>query len=172
MPTRSIDDTYAEWLATPPVDGMLVDTLEFYGAALAAPLAICNRRDAAMVAIGEDAVARTYEPVPFTVTFPAIRASSEMLCTARIDGMGGGVLEVLAGLTADSLTAPLFVARRIFIDPTRLDRPMWKTPLRFRVEEARVALDVVEVTLVGGRLSNKRAGLYYGLDRFVGLRPF
>lgn len=172
MPTTSAEQAYAEWLATPPVTGQYVETLEFTGGVAGAGIRICNRRSVALQAIDEDGVPRIYRPLPFTVTKPAIRNSAEMRVDARIDGLDGTLLSVFTNARSIQLNTPVNVALRAYIDPTILDRPVWRVPFRFRVESIKAGLDVVEVVMVGGRLPNKRAGLYYGIDRFVGLRPF
>jgi hypothetical protein len=172
MPTSAADDAYAEWLATPPVTGQYVETLEFTGGVAGSGIRICNRRRVALQALDEDGVPRTFSPLPFTITKPAIRNSSEMRVDARIDALDGTLMRVLVAARSVALNQPVAVALRAYIDPTILDRPVWRVPFRFRVESIRATLDVIEVVMVGGRLPNKRAGLYYGIDRFVGLRPF
>lgn len=172
MPATSVEDAYAEWLATPPLTGQYVETLEFTGGLAGGGIRICNRRRVALQAIDEDGVPRTFMPLPFTVTKPAIRNSSEMRVDARIDALDGELMRVLTGARSIQLNDPLNVALRAYIDPTILDRPVWRVPFRFRVESIKAGLDVIEVVMVGGRLPNKRAGIYYGIDRFVGLRPF
>lgn len=172
MPTNSIDDEFAQWLATPPPTGQYVETLEFTGGVAGSGIRICNRRRVSLQAIDEDGVPRTYLPLPFTVTKPAIRNSSEMRVDARIDALDGTLMKVLVGARSIELNQPVAVSLRAYIDPTILDRPVWRVPFRFRVESIKASLDVIEVVMVGGRLPNKRAGIYYGIDRFVGLRPF
>lgn len=172
MPSITVDAAFAEWLATPPVSGQYVETLEFSGGVAGSGIRICNRRHVALQAMDEDGVPRTFLPLPFTITKPAIRNSSEIRVDARIDALDGSLLRVLVNARAIQLNTPVNVALRAFIDPTILDRPVWRVPFRFRVESIKATLDVIEVVLVGGRLPNKRAGIYYGIDRFVGLRPF
>lgn len=172
MPTTAVRDDFAEWLATPPPTGQYVETLEFTGGVAGSGFRICNRRRVALQATDEDGVPRVFLPVPFTITKPAIRNSSEMRVDARIDALDGSLLKILTNVRSSDLNAAVNVSLRAFIDPTMLDRPVWQVPFRFRVENMKVGLDVIEVVMVGGRLPNKRAGLYYGIDRFVGLRPF
>ena len=172
MPTTSVRDDYARWMASPPTTGLPVETLEFTGAALPEPLLICNRKDAPLVAQDEDGLPRTFLPISFTISKPAIRNSSEYAATARLDGLNGNLLELFGNIRSNELVDPLYAVFRIFIDPTMLDRPCWMAPLRFRVETGKVGMDAIELTLVGGRLPTKRAGLYYVLQRFAGLRPY
>lgn len=172
MPTSNADDDFAAWLATPPLTGQYVQTLEFTGGIAGSGIRICDRRRIALQAIDEAGVPRIYQPLPFTVTKPAIRNSSEIRVDARIDALDGSLLALLGRTRAIDLNAEVQVALRAYIDPTILDRPVWRVPFRFRVESMKAGLDVIEVVMVGGRLPNKRAGLYYGIDRFVGLRPF
>lgn len=172
MPTTSVDDAFADWLATPPVSGQYVETLEFSGGVAGSGIRICNRRAVALQAIDEDGVPRIFMPLPFTVSKPAIRNSSEMRVDARIDALDGTLLRTLTSARAIQLNQPVQVALRAYIDPTILDRPVWQVPFRFRVESIKAGMDMIEVVMVGGRLPNKRAGLYYGIDRFVGLRPY
>ena len=172
MPTRSVRDDYAEWLASPPTTGMLVETLELSGPALSPPVLICNRKTEPLVASDENGMPRTFLPLAFTFTKPAIRNSSEFVSTVRIDAIEGRLLRLFYQISKRDLTQPVFATLRSFIDPTMLDRPVWLAPLRFRVEQAKVTMDVVELDLVGGRMPTKRAGIYYVMERFVGLRPF
>ena len=172
MPTTAADDAYAAWLATPPLTGQYVETLEFTGGVAGGGIRICNRRRIALQAIDEAGVPRIYQPIPFSVTKPAIRNSSEIRVDARIDALDGAMLEILGRAKAIDLNDEVAVSLRAYIDPTILDRPVWRVPFRFRVESMKASLDVIEVVMVGGRLPNKRAGIYYGIDRFVGLRPF
>lgn len=172
MPTTAVAQAYAEWLATPPTTGMLVETLELVGAALGSPIRICNRRDTPLVATDENGVPRTYLPLSFTFSKPAIRNSSEYVSTVRVDALDGALLRLLSNATAADLLSPIYATLRIYIDPTLLDRPAWFSPLRFRAENIKASLDVIEIDLVGGRMPTKRAGLYYVLERFEGLRPF
>lgn len=172
MPTNAVAQAYAEWLATPPTTGMLVETLELVGSALGSPVRICNRRDTPLVAADENGVPRTYLPLAFTFSKPAIRNSSEYVSTVRIDALDGTLLRLLSSVRSIELTQPVYATLRIYVDPTILDRPAWFSPLRFRAENIKVSLDVIEIDLVGGRMPTKRAGLYYVLERFEGLRPF
>jgi hypothetical protein len=172
MPTQGVRDDYARWLATPPVTGMLVETIELRGAALSAPILLCNRTDKPLVAADELGAWHTFQPVAFSVDRPALRGSTEFMLNARIDAMDGGVFRALTQLDADAVLHPIYVALRVYVDPQMLDRPVWRQPIRARVEEAKVSMDVIDLTLVGGRLPNKRAGTIYSLDRFVGVRPF
>lgn len=172
MPTTTYDDAYAEWLASPPPTGQYVETLEFVGGVTGSGIRICNRRRVALQALDEDGVPRTYLPLPFTVTKPAIRNSTEIRVDARIDALDGSLLALLGRARAVDLNLPVSVSLRAYIDPIILDRPVWRVPFRFQVESMKASLDVIEVVMIAGRLPNKRAGLYYGIDRFVGLRPF
>lgn len=172
MPNNDLRQDYAEWLATPPTTGLLVETLEITGAALGAPILLCNRRSTPLVAADENGLPRTFLPLSFTFTKPAIRNSSEYVSTVRIDGVEGRVLQLFSRVSSLDLTKPVLVSMRAYIDPTMLDRPVWLPPLRFRCEQARVSMDVIELDLVGGRMPTKRAGIYYTMERFEGLRPF
>ena len=172
MPNNDVRDDYAEWLASPPTTGLLVETLEITGQALGAPILLCNRRSTPLVASDENGLPRTFLPLSFTFTKPAIRNSSEYASTVRIDAVEGRLLQLFARVNSIDLTMPIYAALRTFIDPTMLDRPVWLSPLRFRCEQARISIDVLEMDLVGGRLPTKRAGIYYTMDRFEGLRPF
>lgn len=172
MPTRSVRDDYAEWLASPPTTGQLVETMELTGAALPAPILICNRRDLGLLATDENGVPRSFLPLPFTISKPAIRNSSEYAASATLDGANGELLRLLSGIRSAELLSPILVTLRIFVDPTMLDRPAWSPPLRFRAEAIKVAVESIEIDLVGGRIPTKRAGSYYTLERFEGLRPF
>jgi hypothetical protein len=172
MPTSSADDDYARWLATPAPTGQYVETLEFVGGIMGSGIRICNRRRVALQAFDESGVPRTFLPIPFTISKPAIRNSSEVRVDARIDALDGSLLALLGRARAIDLNQQITVSLRAYLDPTILDRPLWRVPFRFRVESMKASLDVIEVVMVGGRLPNKRAGIHYGIDRFVGLRPF
>ena len=172
MPTRGVTDAYAEWLATPPTTGLLVETIEIYGKAINSDLCFCNRRSTPLVATDEDGMPRTFLPLAFQFTKPVIRNSTEYSSTVRLDGLDGRLLELFSKVRSPELNDPIYVVLRTYIDPTMLDRPVWLQPLRFRCEKVKVAIDVIELELVGGRLATKRAGLYYTMDRFEGLRPF
>lgn len=172
MPTNTVRDDYAEWLATPPTTGLLVETLEINGPALGAPILLCNRRSTALVASDENGLPRTFLPLSFNFTKPAIRNSSEYVSTVRIDAVEGRILALFSRVSSLDLAQPVYVLLRTFIDPNMLDRPVWRVPLSFRCESARISIDVIELDLVGGRMPTKRAGLYYTMDRFEGLRPF
>lgn len=172
MPATSYDDRYSKWLATPKATGQYVETLEFIGGVAGSGVRICNRRRVALQAMDENGVPRIFLPLPFTITKPQVRNSSEVRVDARIDALDGSMLAMIGNARAVDLNEPVTVALRAYIDPLVLDRPVWRVPFRFRVESMKASLDVIEVVLVGGRLPNKRAGLYYGVDRFVGLRPF
>lgn len=172
MPTNSVTKAYAEWLATPPATGVLVETVQFSSPAMTADLRICNRRDSPMQAKDETGVLHVYEPVAFEIGKPSIRNSTEMEVSLRVDGVDGSLFRMLTEMNPDDVRKILTATVRVFVDPIMLDRPVWLSPLRFRVEQAKVGLDVVDMSLVGGRLPNKRAGRYYDMSRFVGLRPF
>jgi len=172
MPTRNVRDEYAEWLATPPTTGVLVETLEINGPAIFNPILICNRQDRPLEATDENGWPRVFFPLSFTFSKPAIRNSSEYESQCRIDALNGDLLQELYKLRSPMLNQPAFATLRVFVDPGMLDRPVWLSPLVFRIENAKVAVDVAELDLVGGRLPTKRAGLYYTLERFEGLRPF
>lgn len=172
MPTRSVRDDYARWLASPPTTGLPVETLEFRGGSLGEPILICNRKDSPLVAQDENGTPRTFLPLSFTISKPSIRNSSEYSAIARLDALNGSLLEIFGNITSSELTVPMHAIFRIYIDPSMLDRPCWMAPLRFRVETGKVGMDAIEMTLVGGRLATKRAGLYYVLERFAGLRPY
>ena len=172
MPVTSIRDDYALWLASPPTTGLLVETLELNGPLLPSPILLVNRRSTPLQAIDENGVPRVFLPIAFTFSKPAIRNSSEYSSTARIDGLQGQLLKLLSRVTPADLTLSLYATLRLYVDPTMLDRPLYPQPLVFRVEDAKVTLDVVELTLIGGRMSTKRAGNYYIFERFEGLRPF
>jgi hypothetical protein len=172
MPTQAVRDDYARWLATPPIGGMLVETLELRGAALTAPIFLCNRSDKPLQAADEMGVWHTFQPVAFAIDRPALRGSTEFMLNARIDAMDGSIFRAMTTLDNDALLHPIYAALRVYVDPIMLDRPVWRQPIRARVEEAKVSLDVVDLTLVGGRLPNKRAGTIYSMDRFIGTRPF
>jgi hypothetical protein len=171
MPTTSVNDAYAEWLATPPTTGMLVETIEIVGNAIGSPIRLCNRRDIPFEAADENGVPRIYNPLSFTFSKPAIRNSSEYVTTVRIDGLQGTLLQLFGRIRSIDLTSPVYATLRLYIDPTMVDRPV-SVPLRFRCENIKVTLDVIEMELVGGRMPTKRAGMYYVLERFVGLKPF
>jgi hypothetical protein len=172
MPTNNVSQEFAECLATPPMEGMLVATAEFTGVMLAQPILICNRRHAPLIAKDEFGVERMFQPLGFTMTYPAMRSSTEATVQLRIDAVDGLMLRTFSQMESDSLNFMLNVTLRVYVDPMMLDRPAWGEPLRLRAESMKIGLDVVEVTLVGGRLPNKRAGHVYDLARFVGLRPF
>jgi hypothetical protein len=172
MPSPHAAQTFAEWLATPPIEGMLVATAEFSGIMLKQPVLICNRRHAPLVAKDEFGVDRMFQPLGFTMTYPAMRGSTESTVQLRIDAVDGLMLRTFAQVESDALNNVLNATIRIYVDPVLLDRPAWGEPLRLRVESMKIGLDVVEMLLVGGRLPNKRAGHVYDLARFVGLRPF
>jgi hypothetical protein len=172
MPSNSVVDAYAEWLATPPTTGLLIETIEIYGKQANSDLCFCNRRSTPLVASDENGMPRTFLPLAFQFTKPAIRNSTEYTSSVRLDGLDGRLLELFANIKSDQLNDPIYVILRTYIDPTMLDRPVWIEPLKFRCEKVKVALDVIELDLVGGRLPTKRAGIYYTMDRFEGLRPF
>lgn len=172
MPTTSVRDDYAAWLATPPVTGLLVETLEIYGARVGPPILIANRRSTPLEATDENGVPRIFLPVAFTFSKPAIRNSSEYQSTVQVDGLQGRLLQLFSQIRATDLSYPVHATLRLYLDPTNLDQPVYPQPLRFRVEEAKVTLDIVELTLVGGRMPTKRAGNYYTFEKFEGLRPF
>ena len=172
MPNTSLRDDYAQWLATPPATGMLVETLEISGASLGSSVLICNRKNQPLQALDENGVPRVFLPLGFTFTKPAIRNSTEYSSSVRIDGIGGDLLRKFSAIRSFELTRPVYVTARLYVDPTMLDRPVWNAPLRFRCESAKITFDVLDLELVGGRLATKRAGTYYVLERFVGLRPF
>jgi hypothetical protein len=151
---------------------MLVETMEVKGAALSSPIYMCNRSDAPLIATTEEGATHEWQPVAFQIDKPAMRNSTEFMLTARVDAMDGALYRAFAQMTNDDLLHSVFVALRVFVDPLMLDRPVWRQPIRMRCEEVKVALDVVDLTLVGGRLPNKRAGTYFDLSRFVGVRPF
>jgi hypothetical protein len=169
---RSSADRYAEWLATPPPEGVLVETVEFVGEAMVGSLRVCNRRTDPLVATDENGITKTYIPVAFEMGKPAMRASTEFSTTLKIDGVDGVMLQNLAKISPDDLRKPLLVVVRWYLDPQMLDRPVWPNGLVMRVENIKASIPVIELSLVGGRLPTKRAGTFYGLDRFVGLRPF
>jgi hypothetical protein len=172
MPSPHVDPAFAEWLATPPVEGMLVATAEFSGVMLKQPILICNQRHAPLIARDEFGVEKMFQPVGFTLAYPAMRNSTESSVQLRVDAIDGLMLRTFAQVESDALNSILNATLRVYIDPTLLDRPAWGEPLRLRVESMRIGLSVVEMMLVGGRLPNKRAGNVYDLARFVGLRPF
>jgi hypothetical protein len=172
MPTSSVRDDYARWLATPPIGGMLVETITFSGVALGSPIMLCNRSDQPLVAADEMGAWHTFQPVAFAIDKPALRGSTEFMLNARIDAMDGAMYRALTKMDNDALLHPIYAALRVYVDPIMLDRPVWRQPIRARVEEAKVSLDVIDLTLVGGRLPNKRAGTVYSMDRFIGTRPF
>jgi hypothetical protein len=171
MPNMNIRADYATWLATPSTTGVLVETLQFYGPAFQG-LWLANRTDDIFVANDELGIARTYQPIAFTLSRPAIRNSTELSMTARIDGIDGALFRALSLLTNDQLNYPVYCNLRAYVWPNMLDRSVFGYPLTLRVESAKVAIPIVELTLVGGRLTNKSAGRFYTLQRFVGLRPF
>lgn len=172
MPTNNVRDDYAAWLASPPTTGLLVETIEIFGTTLGSPILLANRKDSPLQALDEMGMPRVFLPVAFSFSKPAIRNSSEYSSIVRIDGIQGRLLKMITKIRSSDLAKPLFAVLRIYVDPIMLDRPAWLAPLRFRVEEAKVTMDVVELSLVGGRMPTKRAGNHYTLERFVGLRPF
>lgn len=173
MPNQTVRDEYARWLATPPIGGMLVETMEISGPGMnSGPLRLANRTDRALTATDELGLTSIWHPLAFTLSKPSLRNSSELLISARVDGVDGMLHEIIAKMTADQLRHPLYVTLRIFIDPIMLDRPVYRAPIRLRCETAKVGIDVIDMTLVGGRLPNKQAGTVYSLERFVGTRPF
>lgn len=172
MPTTSVRDDYALWLATPPVTGEMVETLEISGSALGSVIRICNRRSRPLQAFDEAGTPCVFLPLTFQFSKPAIRNSTEYTSSVRIDGLQGDMLRRLSAITGEELTQPVYVKARIYIDPVMVDRPVWRAPLKFRVESAKIMFDLIELELVGGRLATKRAGTYYVLERFTGLRPF
>jgi hypothetical protein len=172
MPTTSVTEAYAKWLATPPVQGIFIETLEISGAALPSTLRFCNRNQGFLQANDENGVPRTYQPLAFTLSKPGVRNSTEVTSDIRLDALGGGLLRIFSQVRSSELQTPIYVAVRFYVDPIMLDRPVWKSPLRFRAEEVKVGATAVELTCTAGRLPNKRAGQYYTLDKYVGLRPF
>jgi hypothetical protein len=172
MPDPNISAAFAEWLATPPMDGMLVATAEFTGLMLNQPVLICNRRHSPLIARDEFGVERMFQPLGFSMTYPSMRSSTESVVNLRVDAVDGLMLRTFSQLESDALNNILNATIRIYVDPMLLDRPAWGEPLRLRVESMKIGLDVVEMSLVGGRLPNKRAGHVYDMARFVGLRPF
>ena len=172
MPTNSVSEAYAEWLASPPVQGLLIETLEMSGAAINTSLFLCNRKQGYLQATDEQGVPRIYTPISFTMSKPGVRNSTELTSNIQIDGLGGGMLQLFSKIRSDELRSSVFVNVRLYIDPIMVSRPVWRFPLRFRAETVKVGIDMVEMECVGSRLPNKRAGLYYGLDKYVGLRPY
>jgi hypothetical protein len=172
MPQDRLRAEYAEWLATPPPTGVLIETVEFTGRLLPAPLLFCNRRVDPLVATDELGVRKTYVPIAFKMTRPAMRASTEFATSLQLDGVDGALLQMISKLRPDDLRYPLNATLRWYIDPIMLSRPVWPTGLVMRVESVKVGIPIMEISLVGGRLPTKRAGTTYDISRFVGLRPF
>lgn len=169
MVDGGISARWAEWLATPPYDGLLVDCLEFASDGKES-LLLVNRLDSPLTATSETGAILTYQPLPFRVEGYGQRQSTEAGITITGDGLDGSLLAALDRLGWEELTSAIWLTWRLYLVPSILDRPLYTPPPRFQLEDADIGLTAVRVRAAGPRLPNKGAGIYYTVDKFIGLR--
>lgn len=167
--TVTVDDRFAEWMATPPQTGTLVEGLYFFGNPWVGNLRFANAVYDDTTLPDEDLVNRQWQPLSFRLSLPERRSSLQTELGITADGVGPELIAAFDDLPPDYLAIPVQVRLYSWIIPTAQDKPLIRPPPRFVVEDILISTTSIQIDCSGPLLPNWRAGAVYTIEQFPGL---
>jgi hypothetical protein len=163
------DQRFAEWMATPPSSGRLIEGVAVLGNWWIGGMWFARGIFEPVVLPDEHGASRTWAPANIELQLPSARPSLEQEVVVTFSDLRADQVAAFDRMPPERLAGITTVRLYVWLDPGGLDAPLVSPPPRLVIEEVKLASNAIELTCTGPLLPNWRAGSVYTVEAFPGL---
>lgn len=160
---------FAEFLATPPQTGRMVQGVNIYGNPYLPNYHLANNIYEPVVLPDENGDQRTWAPTNFELKPPDVKGSLERALVITISGLRPDVVAGFDRLPPEAGAVMTLIRLYVWIVPTAMAAPQILPPPRFVLERFLLSANGLKLDCSGPLLPNWRAGAVFSVEKFPGL---